>query len=60
MKQRPKAVAPRGRSKPASGKPKTREAAVKVKPVKTPPKMPELSMEEKIRQLQEKFRGPNR
>ena len=60
VKQRPKAVALRGRSKLANGKPKTREAAVKVKPVKTPPKMPELSMEEKIRQLQEKFRGPNR
>ena len=66
-KPRPKAkVAPvrakqsEGDGKPKVRKPKTKEAAVVVKKRRPAPAAPQLSMEEKIRRLQEKFRGPGR
>ena len=55
---RPKPVTVRG--KPEDRKPRTREAAVGTKKRTKAPPPPELSMEEKIRQLQEKFKGSNR
>jgi uncharacterized protein len=55
---RPKPVPVRG--KPEDRKPRTREAAVRTKKRTKEPPPPELSMEEKIRQLQEKFKGSNR
>ena len=57
-KPRPKPV--QGRGKTRDRKPRTREAAVATKKRTKPPPPPELSMEEKIRQLQEKFKGSNR
>ena len=44
-------------SKSKGRKPKTREAAVAIQKRPPAPPAPELSMEEKIRRLQEKFRG---
>ncbi len=56
---------PKSRGKPGEDprrssdrKPRIKEAAVRTKRRPKPPPQPELSMEEKIRQLQEKFRGP--
>ena len=49
-----------GDGKPKVRKPKTKEAVVVVKKRRPAPAAPQLSMEEKIRRLQEKFRGPGR
>ncbi len=59
-KPRQKPRSAEGQVQPADRKPRTREAAVGTKKRAKAPPPPELSMEEKIRQLQEKFRGANR
>ncbi len=59
-KPRVKPKPARVQGKTGDRKPRTKEAAVATKKRTKPPPPPELSMEEKIRQLQEKFRGSNR
>ncbi len=59
-KPRPKPKPRVGRGEPGDRKPRIRDASVGTRKRTQAAPPPELSMEEKIRQLQEKYRGSNR